>query len=111
MPLLQVVKASMRRAAHDERATMNERETAALQVEDLTYNADGLIPCIVQDVETREVLMMAWMKKRCAAPSARVQPGSGRVAVRNSGIRAKNRAIHRSWLNFVTIVMPTPCLP
>ena len=38
---------------------MNERETAALQVEDLTYNADGLIPCIVQDEQTREVLMMA----------------------------------------------------
>ena len=28
---------------------MNERETAALQVEDLTYNADGLIPCIVSE--------------------------------------------------------------
>ncbi len=28
---------------------------------DLTYNEAGLIPCIVQDVETREVLMMAWM--------------------------------------------------
>ncbi len=62
-PTLQVVKASMRRAAHDERATMNERETAALQVEDLTYNADGLIPCIVQDEQTREVLMMAWMNE------------------------------------------------
>ncbi|BAK45095.1 phosphoribosyl-AMP cyclohydrolase [Eggerthella sp. YY7918] len=30
-------------------------------IPDLTYNADGLIPCIVQDVDTREVLMMAWM--------------------------------------------------
>ena len=39
------------------------RETAALQVEDLTYNADGLIPCIVQDEQTREVLMMAWMNE------------------------------------------------
>lgn len=27
----------------------------------LAYNADGLIPCIVQDAATREVLMMAWM--------------------------------------------------
>ena len=42
---------------------MNERETAALQIEDLTYNADGLIPCIVQDEQTREVLMMAWMNE------------------------------------------------
>ncbi len=28
---------------------------------DLTYNSDGLIPCIVQDANTHEVLMMAWM--------------------------------------------------
>lgn len=27
----------------------------------LTYNEAGLIPCIVQDADTREVLMMAWM--------------------------------------------------
>ncbi len=33
------------------------------QVNDLslTYNEHGLIPCIVQDADTREVLMMAWM--------------------------------------------------
>lgn len=28
---------------------------------ELTYNAEGLIPAIVQDAETREVLMLAWM--------------------------------------------------
>lgn len=28
---------------------------------ELKYNADGLIPCIVQDSESLEVLMMAWM--------------------------------------------------
>ncbi len=27
----------------------------------LKFNADGLIPAIAQDVETQEVLMMAWM--------------------------------------------------
>ena len=27
----------------------------------VTYNADGLVPAIVQDATTREVLMMAWM--------------------------------------------------
>ncbi len=32
-----------------------------MDIPELTYNADGLIPCIVQDVDTREVLMMAWM--------------------------------------------------
>ncbi len=27
----------------------------------VTYNTDGLVPAIVQDVETGDVLMMAWM--------------------------------------------------
>jgi phosphoribosyl-AMP cyclohydrolase len=27
----------------------------------VTYDADGLVPAIVQDATTREVLMMAWM--------------------------------------------------
>lgn len=30
---------------------------------DLAYNDAGLVPCIVQDVATREVLMMAWMNE------------------------------------------------
>lgn len=34
-----------------------------MNVQDLTYNEAGLIPCIVQDANTREVLMMAWMNK------------------------------------------------
>ena len=29
----------------------------------LTYNADGLIPAIVQDAQSRRVLMMAWMNE------------------------------------------------
>lgn len=32
-------------------------------LDDLKYNADGLIPCITQDCETGEVLMMAYMNK------------------------------------------------
>ena len=32
-----------------------------MNANELKYNAHGLIPCIVQDVNTREVLMMAWM--------------------------------------------------
>lgn len=40
---------------------MSSKETASLSIEDLIYNEAGLIPCIVQDVDSREVLMMAWM--------------------------------------------------
>ena len=32
-----------------------------MKPEELTYNADGLIPCIAQDAQTGEVLMLAWM--------------------------------------------------
>ena len=31
------------------------------QLAQVTYNDDGLVPAIVQDVESRAVLMMAWM--------------------------------------------------
>jgi phosphoribosyl-AMP cyclohydrolase/phosphoribosyl-ATP pyrophosphohydrolase/phosphoribosyl-AMP cyclohydrolase len=31
------------------------------QLAQVTYNADGLVPAIVQDAATHEVLMMAWM--------------------------------------------------
>lgn len=30
---------------------------------ELKYDANGLIPCIVQDARTLEVLMMAWMSR------------------------------------------------
>lgn len=32
-------------------------------LEDLKYNADGLIPAIVQDADNGQVLMMAWMNR------------------------------------------------
>ena len=33
----------------------------------LTYTADGLIPCIAQDAQSGEVLMMAWMNAQSVA--------------------------------------------
>lgn len=38
-----------------------------MNVTDLTYNDQGLIPCIVQDAATHEVLMMAWMNAESVA--------------------------------------------
>jgi len=32
-------------------------------IERLSFNEDGLIPCIAQQFDTKEVLMMAWMNK------------------------------------------------
>lgn len=34
-----------------------------MNIPELKYNEAGLIPCIVQDAETKDVLMMAWMNE------------------------------------------------
>ncbi len=39
--------------------------------DELKYDANGLIPAIIQDVDTGEVLMMAWMNKESLADSIR----------------------------------------
>ncbi len=36
-------------------------ETENLRPDQMAFNAQGLVPCIVQDASTRDVLMMAWM--------------------------------------------------
>ena len=36
-------------------------ETAALTPADVRFDGAGLVPCIVQDADTKNVLMMAWM--------------------------------------------------
>lgn len=38
-----------------------------MNLPELKYNEAGLIPCIVQDAETGEVLMMAWMNAESLA--------------------------------------------
>ncbi len=38
-----------------------------MDISSLTYNADGLIPCIVQDAASKEILMMAWMNEESLA--------------------------------------------
>lgn len=39
----------------------DNRETAALTPADVRFDDRGLVPCIVQDADTKDVLMMAWM--------------------------------------------------
>lgn len=34
-----------------------------MEFSELSYNEAGLIPCIVQDSSTKDVLMMAWMNR------------------------------------------------
>lgn len=42
---------------------MTDREHDALSIDELEYGADGLIPAIVQQFDTGEVLMLAWMNR------------------------------------------------
>jgi phosphoribosyl-AMP cyclohydrolase len=45
------------------------------QLDAVVFNADGLVPAIAQDVDTREVLMLAWMN----AESLRTTLAEGRM--------------------------------
>jgi phosphoribosyl-AMP cyclohydrolase len=42
-------------------------EATAEQLASVKFDADGLVPAIAQDVETREILMMAWMNAETLA--------------------------------------------
>lgn len=42
---------------------MAGKEEGALTLDQVTFNAHGLVPCIVQDADTKQVLMMAWMNE------------------------------------------------
>jgi phosphoribosyl-AMP cyclohydrolase len=50
-------------------------DATAEQLDGLEYNADGLVTAIAQDIETREVLMLAWMN----AESLRMTLDEGRM--------------------------------
>lgn len=45
----------------------SDRESAALSPDELTFNEAGLIPAIVQECGTGEVLMLAWMNAESLA--------------------------------------------
>ena len=46
---------------------MADKERDALQVEDMTYDANGLIPAVIQQHDTGEILMVAYMNKESLA--------------------------------------------
>ena len=46
---------------------MNVIEATAEQLSAVRYNADGLVAAIAQDIDTKAVLMMAWMNAETLA--------------------------------------------
>lgn len=39
----------------------DQPQAAQIQLQDVSYNSDGLVPAIVQAADTNDVLMLAWM--------------------------------------------------
>jgi len=39
----------------------------------ISYNTQGLVPAIVQDIQTKEVLMMAWMNQEALSLTCQTQ--------------------------------------
>jgi len=46
-----------------------DREKDPLSIDELAYNSDGLIAVIIQDNESAEVLMLAWMNREAVQKS------------------------------------------
>lgn len=42
---------------------------------DIKWDADGLVPAIAQDAESGEVLMVAWMNKEALTLTIQKKPG------------------------------------
>jgi phosphoribosyl-AMP cyclohydrolase/phosphoribosyl-ATP pyrophosphohydrolase/phosphoribosyl-AMP cyclohydrolase len=72
-----------------------------IRVEDLErvrYNDDGLVAAIVQDVDTRAVLMMAWMNAETLRMS--LEQGRSRQEVWRKGDTSGDRQFIRSaWVD------------
>ena len=65
-------------------------------LEKIKFNQDGLIPAILQDIDSNEVLMLAYMNKEALQKTLETerQP-SGAVPARNSGSRESS--VITSW--------------
>ncbi len=77
---------------------------------DLYFTKSDLIPAIIQDDDTNEVLMLAYMNRESfASPCRRAIPGFTAAAARPCGIKGRPRATPRkSSASFPTATM-TPC--
>lgn len=81
-----------------------------IDVSKLKFDEKGLIPAIVQDVFSDEVLMLAYMNgTSLAKPWKPGTLGFGAAAVRNYGIKARPAGICRKLLPLLMIVMGMRC--
>lgn len=75
---------------------------------DLRWNEQGLIPVVVQDNSTGEVLMMAWaMRKHCNTHWKRGKPLTGPGPDPNCGLKVLPLGTYNTLLLFFMIATPT----
>ncbi len=76
----------------------------------IRFNADGLIPAVVQDIESGRVLMLAYMNRESLARTlATGETWFTAAAAGSSGIRGLLPATASISLPPATTVTPTPC--
>lgn len=75
---------------------LGEMMTEVIEASDLKYDARGLIPCVVQQYDTGEVLMVAWMNEESVGLTLKTgTTWFGAAAARSSGTRARRAATCR----------------
>ena len=76
----------------------------------LIYDERGLIPCVVQQYDTGEVLMVAWMNEESVGLRLNAAPrGFGAAAARSFGIRARPAEICSKCANCGPIAIAIRC--
>ena len=76
--------------------------TEVIEASDLTYDARGLIPCVVQQYDTGEVLMVAWMNEESVGLTLKTGTtwfwSRSRQELWNKGATSGNRqAVKELW--------------
>ena len=80
-----------------------------METKELKFDANGLIPAIVQDHYTKEVLTLAYMNAESLAITIdEAGPASGPGAARSSGARARPAAMCSAWCPSPPTATPTP---
>ena len=72
-----------------------------METKELKFDANGLIPAIVQDHYTKEVLTLAYMNAESLAITID-------AAARSSGARARPAAMSSTWCPSPPTATPTP---
>lgn len=78
-------------------------------IEEVRFNADGLVPVIAQDAHDGTILMLAWANKEALEETLKTGFGTYFPAlVRSFGAKARKAAIVRKFLRFCSTATAIP---